>query len=248
MAVGRRPTSLAQEDGHAHPDIAIEDHPIAAPRRARIGGKGPPLVLIPGHPETWWAYARIMPALARDFTVIVPEIRGMGSPEVTAGGYDKTTQEDVFQLLRGLGHDKVNMAGHDIGAMVAFAFAANHPEATIKLALLDVPIPTTIGSPSRSCPRRAASARRSTRGIRLTRGGSPSTKSARSPRSRSPATACGGTSRTFTATCRTTTPTSSRWTWRCSATATRAGTASAPAMPGTAPGRRTSASAGPTRR
>lgn len=107
-----------------------------------IGGKGPPLVLIPGHPETWWAYRKIMPALARDFTVIVPEIRGMGSSEVTTGGYDKKTmQEDIFQLVRQLGYDKVNMTGHDIGAMVAFAFAANHPEATIKLALLDVPHP-----------------------------------------------------------------------------------------------------------
>ena len=107
-----------------------------------IGGEGPPLVLIPGHPETWWAYRKIMPALARDFTVIVPEIRGMGSSEGTADGYNKKTmQEDIYQLVRQLGYEKVNMTGHDIGAMVAFAFAANHPEATIKLALLDVPHP-----------------------------------------------------------------------------------------------------------
>ncbi len=107
-----------------------------------IGGNGPPLVLLPGHPETWWAYHKIMPTLARDFTVIVVEIRGMGNSEVTAGGYNKKTmQEDVYQLVRQLGYDQVNMTGHDIGAMVAFAFAANHPEATTKLALLDVPHP-----------------------------------------------------------------------------------------------------------
>ncbi|MEH2394276.1 MAG: alpha/beta hydrolase [Nostoc sp.] len=107
-----------------------------------IGGSGAPLVLIPGHPETWWAYRKIMPALVGTFRVVVIDIRGMGSSEAPAGGYDKKTMaEDVFQLTRQLGFQKVNMVGHDIGAMVAFSFAANHPEATTKLALLDVPHP-----------------------------------------------------------------------------------------------------------
>lgn len=107
-----------------------------------IGGSGTPLVLVPGHPETWWAYHKIMPALARGHRVIVVDIRGMGSSEAPAGGYDKKTMsEDIFQLVRGLGLQKVDIAGHDIGAMTAFSFAANHPDATIKLALLDVPHP-----------------------------------------------------------------------------------------------------------
>lgn len=107
-----------------------------------IGGRGTPLVLLPGHPETWWAYRKIMPELARQHTVIVLDIRGMGSSDAPAGGYDKKTMaEDVHQLVRQLGYKKVNIAGHDIGAMVAFSFAANHPEATSKLALLDVPHP-----------------------------------------------------------------------------------------------------------
>ena len=107
-----------------------------------VGGSGEPLVLIPGHPETWWAYRKIMPELARRFRVIVVDVRGMGSSEKPADGYDKKTMaEDVFQLIRKLGYEKVNVAGHDIGAMVAFSFAANHPEATEKLALLDVPHP-----------------------------------------------------------------------------------------------------------
>jgi pimeloyl-ACP methyl ester carboxylesterase len=83
-----------------------------------------------------------MPILARDFTVIVVEIRGMGSSQVMPGGYDKKTmQEDIYQLVHQLGYRQVNMVGHDIGAMVAFSFAANHPDATRKLALLDVPYP-----------------------------------------------------------------------------------------------------------
>ena len=107
-----------------------------------IGGSGPPLVLVPGHPETWWAYRKIMPALARHYRVVVVDIRGMGSSDAPASGYDKKTMaEDIYQLVRSLGFERVNMAGHDIGAMTAFSFAANHPEATMKLALLDVPHP-----------------------------------------------------------------------------------------------------------
>lgn len=107
-----------------------------------VGGSGQPLILIPGHPETWWAYHEIMPVLARNFRVVVVDIRGMGSSDKPAGGYDKKTMaEDIYQLTRQLGFAKVNVAGHDIGSMVAFSFAANHPEATTRLALLDVPHP-----------------------------------------------------------------------------------------------------------
>ncbi len=106
------------------------------------GGKGPPLVLLPGYPQTWWSYSKMMPPLAKRFRVIVVDIRGMGSSDKPASGYDKKTMaKDVYELMRKLGHDKVNMAGHDIGSMVAFSFAANHPDAVLKLALLDVPHP-----------------------------------------------------------------------------------------------------------
>ncbi|MEH2011672.1 alpha/beta fold hydrolase [Nostoc sp.] len=106
------------------------------------GGEGAPLVLLPGHPETWWGYHKVMLALAKSFRVIVVDIRGMGSSEKSAGGYDKKTMaRDIYELIRQLGYEKVNIAGHDIGAMVAFSFAANHPEATAKLALLDVAHP-----------------------------------------------------------------------------------------------------------
>jgi pimeloyl-ACP methyl ester carboxylesterase len=103
------------------------------------GGEGEPLVLLPGWPATWWSYHKVMPALARRYRVIAVDIRGMGASEKPAGGFDKKTMaHDIYELVRKLGHDRVNIAGHDIGAMVAFSFAANHPAATRKLALLDV--------------------------------------------------------------------------------------------------------------
>ncbi|MFY0578630.1 alpha/beta fold hydrolase [Cystobacter fuscus] len=107
-----------------------------------VGGKGSPVVLLPGWPQTWWAFHKIMPALARDHRVISVDLRGMGSSDKPADGYDKKTMaRDILELVRQLGHDKVDLVGHDIGAQVAFSFAANHPEATRKLVLLDVPHP-----------------------------------------------------------------------------------------------------------
>lgn len=106
------------------------------------GGKGEPVVLLPGWPETWWAYNKVMPTLARQYRVISVDLRGMGSSDKPAGGYDKKNMaKDIRELLRHLGHDKAYIVGHDIGAQVAFSFAANHPESTRKLVMLDVPHP-----------------------------------------------------------------------------------------------------------
>jgi len=107
-----------------------------------IGGKGNPVVLLPGWPETWWAFHKIMPALAQNHRVIAVDLRGMGASDKPTDGYDKKTMaKDILELVRQLGHDKVDVVGHDIGAQVAFSFAANHPQATRKIALLDVPHP-----------------------------------------------------------------------------------------------------------
>lgn len=106
------------------------------------GGQGAPLVLLPGWPQTWWQFRKIMPVLARQFRVIAVDLRGMNSSGKPAGGYDKKTMaEDVYQLLRQLGYDRVDIAGHDIGSMVAFSFAANHPDAIRRLSMLDVAHP-----------------------------------------------------------------------------------------------------------
>jgi pimeloyl-ACP methyl ester carboxylesterase len=106
------------------------------------GGQGKPLFLLPGWPETWWSYRKMMPLLAASYHVIAVDIRGMGSSDKPVGGYDKKTMaQDIYALAHQLGYTKVIMVGHDIGSMVAFSFAANHPDATEKLIMLDIPHP-----------------------------------------------------------------------------------------------------------
>jgi pimeloyl-ACP methyl ester carboxylesterase len=107
-----------------------------------VGGKGEPLVLLPGWPETWWTFHKIMPALAAHYTVIAVDLRGMGASSRPADGYDKKTMAgDIHELARSLGYEKVNVAGHDIGSAVAFAYAENYPQATGKLVMLELPHP-----------------------------------------------------------------------------------------------------------
>ncbi|MFE6398721.1 alpha/beta fold hydrolase [Streptomyces alboflavus] len=106
------------------------------------GGEGEPLVLLGGWPQTWWQFHKIMPELARHYRVIAVDLRGMGGSAKPPSGYDKKTMaRDIHELIRHLGHDSAHLVGHDIGAMVAYAVAANHPETTRKVALLDVAHP-----------------------------------------------------------------------------------------------------------
>ena len=107
-----------------------------------IGGQGEPLFLIPGYPETWWAYHKVMPLLAKKYCVIVVEMRGMGQSAKPQEGYDKKNMaRDIYELVQLLGYDKIHIGGHDIGAHVAFSFANNYPKQTAKLVMLDTPHP-----------------------------------------------------------------------------------------------------------
>ncbi|WP_025762474.1 alpha/beta fold hydrolase [Dyadobacter tibetensis] len=106
------------------------------------GGQGDPLILIPGYPETWWAYHKVMPILASRFRVVIVELRGMGNSDKPMEGYEKKNMaKDVFELVEKLGFEKVCIGGHDIGAHVAFSFAVNYPERTSKLIMMDTPHP-----------------------------------------------------------------------------------------------------------
>jgi pimeloyl-ACP methyl ester carboxylesterase len=105
-------------------------------------GSGDPVVFIHGWPQTWYEWRRIMPALAERYTVIAPDMRGLGDSSKPVSGYDKrTVAADIYQLVRKLGFEKIFLVGHDWGGPVAYAYACAHPEDVRKLVILDVTIP-----------------------------------------------------------------------------------------------------------
>jgi pimeloyl-ACP methyl ester carboxylesterase len=108
----------------------------------RVGGQGPAVVLLHGFGDTGDMWAPLAADLARDHTVIVPDLHGMGLSSQPPGGYDKRTQAaDIRSVLTSLGLDRSVIVGHDIGTMVAYAYAARYPEKTEKLVVMDAPIP-----------------------------------------------------------------------------------------------------------
>lgn len=108
----------------------------------RIGGHGPAVVLLHGYGETGDMWAPLAAKLAPGHTVIVPDLRGMGLSDHPATGYDKKNEaRDIAGVLDALHIGKVDVVAHDIGNMVAYAFAAEQPERVTKLVLMDAPIP-----------------------------------------------------------------------------------------------------------
>jgi pimeloyl-ACP methyl ester carboxylesterase len=108
----------------------------------RVGGAGPAVALLHGYGETGDMWAPLAAELVRDHFVIVPDLRGLGLSSRPAGGYDKKTQaEDVAGVLDSLKVDKVDLVTHDIGNMVGYAFAAQHPERVRKFVVIDAPLP-----------------------------------------------------------------------------------------------------------
>lgn len=106
-------------------------------------GRGPVVVLLHGWPQTWYGWRHIIPALAQRYTVIAPDLRGLGDSSRPLAGYDKkTVAHDVWQLVNGkLGHQQFFLVGHDWGGPTAYALAAAHPAAVARLAILDVVVP-----------------------------------------------------------------------------------------------------------
>jgi pimeloyl-ACP methyl ester carboxylesterase len=104
------------------------------------GGRGAPILLLPGWPQTWWAYHKIMPALAARFKVLAVDVRGMGSSSNPENGYDKKNMAlDIYELIKQYGFDQVSIAGHDISSTVVHSFAAQFPHATTNAIFLDTP-------------------------------------------------------------------------------------------------------------
>ncbi|RWK39512.1 MAG: alpha/beta hydrolase [Mesorhizobium sp.] len=108
----------------------------------RVGGTGPAVVLLHGYGETGDMWAPMAEDLARDHTVVVPDLRGLGLSSKPATGYDKKTQAgDVAGVLDALKIDRAYLVTHDIGNMVGYAFAIQHPERTTRFVLIDAPLP-----------------------------------------------------------------------------------------------------------
>lgn len=112
--------------------------------RAAIGGEGPPLLLLHGHPQTHATWRKIAPDLARHFTVIAADLRGYGDSSKPEGGenhiaYSKREMaKDQVVLMRALGFERFAVVGHDRGGRVAHRMALDHPEAVERIVVIDI--------------------------------------------------------------------------------------------------------------
>lgn len=111
---------------------------------ARIGGHGPPLLLLHGYPETHAAWHRVAPALAEHFTIVAPDLRGYGRSSCPPSDYahrayaKRTMAGDVARLMAQLGFDRFAIMGHDRGGRVAYRLALDRPECVRCLVLIDI--------------------------------------------------------------------------------------------------------------
>jgi len=111
---------------------------------AVVGGSGPPLLLLHGHPQTLSIWHRVAPTLARSFTVVAADLRGYGDSSKPPGGADharyskREMAADMQSLMLTLGHERFAVLAHDRGARVAHRLAVDHPAAVRRLVLLDI--------------------------------------------------------------------------------------------------------------
>jgi pimeloyl-ACP methyl ester carboxylesterase len=109
---------------------------------AVTGGDGPPLLLVHGWPQNWYAWRMLLPALARDFQVVAVDQRGIGLSDRPPDGYDTATLAgDLVALMDALGHSRFALYGTDTGMPIAYALAADHPERLERLIVSEAPLP-----------------------------------------------------------------------------------------------------------
>jgi pimeloyl-ACP methyl ester carboxylesterase len=109
---------------------------------AVIGGSGPPLLLIHGWPQTWYAWRMVMPTLANDFTVIAIDQRGRGLSDKPHSGYDAGAQaNDMIALMDALHYQRFALYGTDTGMPIAYAVASDHPDRVDRLVVSESPLP-----------------------------------------------------------------------------------------------------------
>lgn len=105
-------------------------------------GKGAPVILLHGYAQTSYMWRPLISELAKAHLVIAPDLRGFGDSAKPEGGYDKKTMAaDIHALTQSLGIKKAGVAGHDIGLMVAYAYAAQYPDEVSRIALMDAFLP-----------------------------------------------------------------------------------------------------------
>jgi pimeloyl-ACP methyl ester carboxylesterase len=103
-----------------------------------IAGGGYPLVFLHGWPQSCYEWRKIIPSIAERFTVIAPDLRGLGNSDRPTTGYDKRTlASDVYALVQSLGFSKIGLIGHDWGGVVAYYMAYDHPELVERMMILD---------------------------------------------------------------------------------------------------------------
>jgi pimeloyl-ACP methyl ester carboxylesterase len=133
----------------AYADEAITSRSVeihGAKLHYMTAGHGPTLILLHGYAETSLMWKPIMPALARRFTVIAPDLPGIGDSDIPADGLDmKSAAIRIHDLAKSLGVQKAEVVGHDIGLMVAYAYAAQFPAEVTKLVLMDAFLPGVEG-------------------------------------------------------------------------------------------------------
>lgn len=128
------------------PGFALHDIPVAPGLRihAAVGGSGPALLVLHGHPQTHAIWHKVAPTLARHFTLVLADLRGYGDSSKPEGEADhanyskRTMAADMLAVMRHLGHERFAVLAHDRGARVAHRLAADHPQAVRRLALLDI--------------------------------------------------------------------------------------------------------------
>src|SRR6202045_2265271 len=107
-----------------------------------VAEQGPRVILIHGFPEAWYEFRKVMPQLVSRFTVVAVDLRGVGESAATSDGYDAANlAKDIHQLAEHLHLEHVYVVGHDIGGMVAYAFARRYPETSRGVMMLDAPLP-----------------------------------------------------------------------------------------------------------
>ncbi len=108
----------------------------------RAGKGAMPLLLLHGFGETSQMWIPLFKEFGSSYTIIAPDLRGLGDSSRPASGYDKKTAAvDIRELVKSLGFERIDLVGHDIGLMVAYAYAAQYPKEVVKLAFLEAPIP-----------------------------------------------------------------------------------------------------------